>query len=177
MGGVIPRRWGRRNALALGAVAILLPAAVLIPTAVEWWRWSQNDPLFPTTAAAGERVVWAGAAWGPATAVDETGTYADDAPSGTRVIVVELPVDAEGETPDCATPVLRELGGQGRQWDAAVTEVDWPYEQPTYCETGSEAPFTVAVPFLVPDDARGPFGVELTVPDQLPGFLRLEVIP
>lgn len=177
MGEAMRRGWWRRNALALGAVAILLPATVLIPMGVEWWRWSQADPVFPTTATAGESIDWAGASWGPATAVDETGAFAADAPAGTRVLVIEIPVDPAAETPGCTTPVLRELGGAGREWGAATTEVDWRYEQPSSCETGSEAPFTLEVPYLVPDDARGPFGVELTVPNELPGFLRLEVIP
>ncbi|NYF17013.1 hypothetical protein HDC37_001841 [Microbacterium sp. AK009] len=171
------RGWWRRNALPLGAVAILLPVGVLVPTGVEWWRWSQADPVFPTTAAAGESVEWAGATWGPATAVDQTSLYAADAPAGTRVLVVEIPVDPGDLSPLCTTPALRELGGAGRQWGEATTEVDWRYERPTSCESGSPVPFTVSVPYLVPDDARGPFGVELTVPDELPGFLRLEVIP
>lgn len=171
------RGWWRRNALALGAVAVLLPVGVLVPAGVEWWRWSQSDAVFPTTAAAGERIDWAGASWGPVTVEDETGAFAADAPPGTRVLVVEIPVDPVDETPGCTTPVLRELGGAGREWGAALNEVDWRYEQPSSCETGSRAPFTVSVPYLVPDDAIAPFGIELTVPDELPGFLRLEVVP
>lgn len=170
------RGWWRRNAVALAAVAVLLPATGFVVTANEWWAINQSQPVFPTTAEAGARVMFADAEWGPASAEDWSAASVD-LPPDAKVIVVEVPVDPGDATVACTAPVLRELGGAGRQWSEATYEVGWDDDRPTFCSSEVSGPFTIAVPFLLPADAEGPFGVDLTLGDELPGFLRLVVVP
>jgi hypothetical protein len=166
--------WWRRNTFALGAVIVLVPATALIVGGHEWWSMYQAAPLFAATAEEGSEIEYARATWGPATAVEES---SDEVPEGAKLIVVEVPVDPADRPVACNVPVLRELGGEQRQWDTASYDVDWSYENPTLCDSEATGPFTIAVPYLVPDDAVGPFGVDLVLSDQLPGFLRLTVSP
>lgn len=171
------RRWWRRNAVALGAVAVLLPLTAVVIGGSEWWLVNQSRPVLPHTVPVGASADWAGMAWGPATATELPADAGSELPAGARVIVVEVPVDPGGDPVACGTPMLRELSGAQRQWSDATAEVDWDYDRPTGCVSDADGPYTVAAPFLVPDDAVGPFGVELTVVDRLPGFLRLVVAP
>lgn len=174
MGAEVKNGWWRRNAIALCATALLLPITALIVAGNEWWERNQGRPAFATTAAAGDSIRWADAAWGPASITDETASYAADVPGGAKLVVVRVRVDPQAPGLACSIPVLRELGGGQRQWSSALSDIDWAYELPTSCESEDRAPFVVSVPFLVPDDADGPFGIEFTVVDELPGFLRLE---
>lgn len=175
MGGAVTGQWWRRNAVALLSVAALLPLTAVVIGGNEWWNASRAEPVFPTTGAAGATVEFGGATWGPARVGTVAAETADDAPAGTRAIVVEVPVDPHGETLSCSTPLLRETDGEGRRWSTAVTEVDWSYDEPSSCPSDETAPFTIQVPYLVPDEATGPFGLELTVGDQLPGYLLLRL--
>lgn len=171
------RRWWRRNALALAAVAVLAPATGLVIIGNEWWGTYQAAPVFPTTVDPGEEISHAGATWGPATVRVRPDDPDVDLPEGTTAYVVEVPVDPDSAPVACSTPTLRELQGPRRQWDDAVSYVDWDYERPTLCDSEAVGPFTIAVPFLVPDDAVGPFGVDVVLADELPGFLRFVVSP
>jgi hypothetical protein len=171
------RRWWRRNAVALAAVAVLLPVTALVIGGNEWWLVNQSRPVVPTTVPAGTGADWAGMRWGPATLRELPSDAEDGLPPGAKVVVVEVPVDPGGHPVACSAPVLRELDGAQRQWDDAASEVDWDYDRPTACVSDADGPYTVAAPFLIPGDAAGPFGVELTVVDELPAFLRLVVVP
>ena len=169
--------WWRRNALALVAVAVLLPVTGAVIAGNEWWAWNQARPVFATTAQPGDDIVFAGATWGPATAAITSPGPDDEVPSGTRLVVVEVPVAPDGEGIGCLRPTLRELSGEGRQWNDATSYVEWDYELDTSCDSESTGPFALSLPFLIPDDAEGPFGIDIQVGDQLPGFLRLVVAP
>jgi len=171
------RRWWSRNALALTAVAVLAPVTGLMIIGNEWWGTYQAAPVFPTTVAPGDEISYAGATWGPATIHVRPDDPDSDLPEGTTVYVVEVPLDPDSGPVRCSPPTLRELEGGQRQWDDAVSFVDWDYERPTLCDSEAVGPFTIAVPFLVPDDAVGPFGVDFLLTDELPGFLRLVVSP
>ena len=171
------RGWWRRNAVALVAVAALLPVTAGVIAGNEWWARNQSEPVFATTAQPGQEIDYAGATWGPAAATITAPGPDDDVPSGTRLVVVEVPVAPDAEGIGCLRPTLRELSGERRQWNDATSHVDWDYELDTFCDSESTGSFTLSLPFLLPDDAEGPFGVDIQVGDELPGFLRLVVAP
>jgi hypothetical protein len=175
MGHPVTGRWWRRNAVALLAVALLLPTTAAVVGGNEWWAANQADPVFPTTVDAGATVDFGGATWGPARVGTAASDTADDAPAGARVVVIEVPVDPRGTILSCATPMLREAEGDGRRWSNALADVDWNYDNSSSCPSDEAVPFTIEVPYLVPDDATGPFGLELTLGDQLPGYLLLRL--
>ena len=171
------RGWLRRNTAALIATAVLLPVTGLVVGADKWWDANQGAPVFATEVATGDQVTWAGATWGPATARWAQEDPAAGLPDGARVLLVEVAVDPKGRGILCATPQLQELTGAGRHWADAIGDLDWAYEQPSACSSELTTPFTIEVPFLVPDDVGGPLGVDFSLADQLPGFLRLVVVP
>lgn len=170
------RAWWRRNALAIGAVAVLLPLTGLTISGVEWWQMNQAQPVFATTVAAGDTVEYAGGTWGPAVVRSQAPGPDDDLPADGRLLVVEVPVDPHGKMLGCDVPALRELDGMQRRWQNALGDVDWDYRNPTVCPSDSTAPFTIEVPYLLPDGVSGPLGLDFALADELPGFLRLGVI-
>jgi hypothetical protein len=177
MGAAVSRAWWRRNALALGAVVVLLPVTAAVITGYEWWFANQGKPQIPVTVEAGQVAEFGGATWGPATATIRDADTAEGLPTGAKVIVVEVPVDPGAEPPSCLSPTLTQLEGVAREWNNATADVDWDYDLPTSCSSDATGPFTVSVPFLVPDDVEGPLGIDIGVSGQTPRFLRLVVEP
>lgn len=171
----VTARWWRRNAVALAAVAVLLPITAVVVGGNEWWNANQAGPVFPTTVDAGTTVDYGGATWGPARWGTVAADTASDAPAGARAVVIEVPVDPHGKILSCSTPMLRETNGEGRRWSDALADLDWNDDNPSSCPSDDAAPFTIEVPYLVPDDAAGPFDLELTLSDQLPGYLLLRI--
>jgi hypothetical protein len=170
------RGWWRRNLTALIAVAVLVPATALVLGGNEWWFMYQGRAALPVTAASGERPAFGDAQWGPASVREVTDPDLD-IPPGTKILLVEVPVDPEDGPLSCTVEGLRELTGAGRQWDANSTGFFWDDPRPTSCDPEAAGASAFAVPFLVPDDATGPFGLELSVVDELPRYLRLTVVP
>lgn len=176
MGPSVTPGWWRRNTAALVAVAVLVPSTALIVGGPDWWDEWRSHPIFPTTVAAGQSSEYAGASWGPVHV--GTRVAADDLPEGTKVIDVEVPVDPGSEDLVCSPPTLRELRTD-REWSESTSELELDYDpgRTTLCGIDGGGPFTLAVSYLVPVDAVGPFGLDLVIADQAPGFLRLVVAP
>lgn len=177
--GIVTPGWWRRNAFALAAVAVLVPATAVVVGGNEWWDVYSSRPVFAQAVPSGDEATFGGATWGPATA-DFVSPGSDvDLPADARLIEVRVPVQPEDEPVSCFTPVLRELEGAGRQWDEADYDFSAEYdpEQSTSCPFDRSDPYTVVVRFLVPADAIGPFGLDFSMGDQLPRFLRLVVAP
>lgn len=171
--------WWRRNALALAAAAVLLPATAIVIGGSQWWAHYGEEPVFAHSVAAGAEERFAGAVWGPAKATTRPAGGEEDLPADARVVEVRVPVAPGERAVACIPPVLRELQGAQRQWDVAWAMAGTAYhpDEFTSCAAERVDPYTVVVPFLVPADAVGPFGVEFTPRDELPRFLRLDVVP
>lgn len=174
--------WWRRNRRSLLAVVVLVPLTVGVAGGWEFWKQVQGRPTFAVTADAGTTIDFDGITFGPATA--EQITVPDvELPPGTKVVAVSVPVDRHGASTACSIPVLRELGGQGRLWEADHQILRWDWRLHTFCPADPEAdsfpdgPFTIDVPFIVPDDVTGKLGVEFTLVDELPRYVRLVVVP
>ncbi len=176
LGRPMTRGWWRRNAVSLAAIAVLLPVTVGVIAVKEWSEWDLGHATKPITVEVGDTVTYAGARIGPAKA-----EFVDDAlaPAGTRVISTTVLV-TPGATPiACRTPQLRETGGAGRQWDEASFELerDFDTERNTFCDSETPIRYSLTLDYLVPDDATGPFAIEIESGDELPEFVRLVVAP
>ncbi|WP_159500230.1 hypothetical protein [Microbacterium sp. 18062] len=172
------RGWWRRNAVALCALAVVVPATAAALTLPAWNDRHGALPSVPVTADAGDRVEFSGDLWGPATAEWAPAT-ADgiEAPDGARVLEVTVPVSPDDPPASCAPPILREDGGDGRQWNDTRPFSSFGPGGATSCDADADAPYTIVVSFILPDDAAGPFVVDIAPAEELPRFLRLPVAP
>lgn len=176
------RGWWRRNRSALLALVILLPVTVGIFCGWEWWKTSSGRPTFAVTAERGESVDLGGVTFGPARATETTIADAE-IPPGTKILAVRIPVDRHGATTGCEVYALREMAGKERVFEADTARLPWDFHRYTLCPMDPEAdlfptgPFSIDVPFIVPEDVDGPLGVELLIVDELPRYARLIVVP
>lgn len=167
--------WWRKNVVGLAAVAVLLPATFGVIAWQEWGTFNQNRATSPLIAEPGDEIDFAGGVIGPAA----SRFYDDpDAPKGTRVVRVRVPIDP-GDTPfRCATPPLRESNGAERQWDEASQELRRGFDDDlTFCSKDAEGPYQLTLEYLVPEDAGGPFYVDIDVVAEWPQFARLVIEP
>ena len=169
--------WGRRNAVALGALAVVLPATFAVVGGYEGWSMNQSRPVFPTVVPMNQTTSFADAEWGPAEATLSTPPVGEELPADARIVTVEVPVTPQDGPVACAIPDLREIGGAERQWEFSSEQTPYDGITVTICPSEGAAPFTLKVAYVVPADATGPFGVDVAVSEALPGFLRLVVEP
>lgn len=174
--------WWRRNRGALLALGILVPVTVGVFCGWEWWKTASGQPTFAVTAQQGESIDLGGVTFGPAR-VTKTTIADTEIPAGTKILAVRVPVDRHGGVTGCQVYALRELDGRERVFEADTALVPWDYNRYTLCPMDPEAelfpagPFSIDVPFIVPDDVDGPLGVELLIVDELPRYARLVVVP
>jgi len=174
MGGPVTR-WWRSNALALGAIVVLVPATY---AAMSWNEWSsvlQNSASQAVTLQPGDEIEYAGATVGPATAEF---TQLPDMPPRTRVVTVTLHIDP-GDPPITCSPLpLREVGGLERQWDARDDlGREWDPDIQTFCDSEAEGAYDLLLDYLVPEDVSGPFAVEVKSVEGWPEFVSAVVEP
>lgn len=173
-GGDHPRRgWWRRNRTALIAVLILVPLSGAILVGNGFRRSRSDTPSDAIHVDVDQTAVYAGVTIGPVSA--DFSSEASPAPDS-RVLLVVVPIS--GENPlDCSI-TLRESTGAEREWSEAsgyLSDVDW--SAPRTCDAASTGPYSIEMYFLVPDDATGPFTLDLVEYGQIPRFLRLELHP
>lgn len=180
--------WWRRNRLALIALAVLVPLATATLVGVAWSRYYLYEPTIPQDPGEDGTVELADTTWGPVRAKDLTDVGELLAPSDSRVIAVAVPVDPHGESPSCSSPTLVEQS-TGRRWEEMTDELGVPSsadDESTFCmmpeddengDPGPVVPYEIVVGYIVPEDAAGPFWVEISVVDDLPSFIRFSVEP
>jgi hypothetical protein len=167
--------WWRANAVALGAIAVLVPATY---AAMAWNEWSdtlQGNPTQPIMLQSGDSTEYLGATIGPVTA-----RYSElpDAPKGTKVITAEIRIDPRDSELSCKTPELHETGGRERQW-SADTDLgrEWDSELFTGCDSEQTEPYTVTVDYVVADDVSGPLSVWIAGAPALPVYVSAVIEP
>ena len=168
--------WWRRNAVALGALVVLGPA---LGATVAWHEWSEADsgiPAAPVVVEPGQDARYGEATVGPAVA-----DFVDDplGPSDAKVLRVQIDIDPETSGLACAEPMLRELEGAQREWDADTSSLttDWDPLRPASCSSDLTEPYTLDVRYVVPRDAVGPFGVDVISSELWPDNVRFVVEP
>lgn len=174
--------WWRRNTAAVVALAVLVPATAL---AVGWREWHEvyDDPSQYTRDVLPDEdgtIEIDGAVLGPAKA--DTFTEADgfELPDGAKVVAVKITVDnADLDDPiRCWWPTLVEQS-TGREWAQMSNELGLSSDPDvqTECDPSPTGPYDIIVPFIVPDDAEGPFWLDID-PDESDGaFARFPVTP
>ena len=178
MTGALRRGWWRRNAWPLAALAVLLPAVFGVIGWAEWNDYFSGHPSRAVVAPPDEEYDYAGASWGPVRVDELPPPRGFQPPAGSRILEITVPVDASEEI-RCLPPTLHEVGGAERQWDERTFELGEAYDPDAWnsCAGSGTEPFTIVVPFVLPDDAVGPFALDVVVDGRLPEFLRLPVEP
>ena len=167
--------WWRRNAVSLVVVAVLAPATGFTIWTNEHAPIDAHRASAPLTVAPGESIEYGSSVVGPA-----FGHFVSNsaAPEGTRVFSVAVRVEPGTPGLECASPVLREVGDAQRQWnDASIDLGTGDVERLSYCSSEQTAPYTLMLDYLVPDDAVGPFSVDLESGTLAPEFARIIVEP
>lgn len=176
-------RWWRCNRAGLIVLAVLLPVTVAAIGGLPWWEDFSSRANVPATARGTETVTLDGSAYGPARATlvtDTTGLTAA-IPANARLIAVSVPVTPDHKTkPQCFSPVLVEQS-TGRRWAEMGLALGVPYDpdHSTSCATASnhQGPLEMITFYLVPQDATGPFWVDVDVIGARPEFARFSVAP
>ncbi|MFK4838001.1 hypothetical protein ACI3KY_19920 [Microbacterium sp. ZW T2_14] len=168
--------WWRRNAVALGAVVVLVPA---LGVTVAWHEWSELNsdvPAAPVVVEPGQDAHYGKAQVGPAVA-----DFVDDplAPRDARVLRVQIDIDPGAPGLACAEPMIRELEGAHREWDPDTSSLttDWDPLRPASCSSDLTEPYTLDVRYVLPRDAVGPFGVDVISSELWPDNVRFVVEP
>ena len=165
------RGWWKTNALALGALVVLLPAGAV---AIGWNDWTAANStalnrVTPVIASAGETVELSGATWGPIRSASIDDTEGMTTPPNTRVIGVAIPVKPDpvdpgspGDPVKCDSPLIIEQS-TGRQWNESSVELGFDYSSTEYseCDSTVTEPYEIIVPFAIPEDAEGPFWIDV----------------
>ncbi|WP_188434790.1 hypothetical protein [Microbacterium murale] len=175
-----PSSWWRSNLLALVALVVLIP---MTTAAVGWQEWYQYFG-FGARAVTGIEVAekdtadLVGATWGPVRGGEVEDVSGLDVPDDTRLIAVAVPVDARAEGIGCETPKLVEQS-TGREWRPVRLEIGLlsSPDEPETCISDELGEYEMIVPFVVPDDAEGPFWVDVRPYDAGGSFLRFSFEP
>lgn len=168
------RGWWRRNALALTAVLVLLPATAATIGLQEWNDYFSGRPSVPVMVESGEQIDFADAAWGPVRAGFARDPSSFRVPADAQLVIIEVPVEPGDQEVGCPAPVLVEAG-TGRQWRDSSLRIGlstYRPDEPVSCQSNATEPYTIYVPYVVPADASGPFWVELSPVSAVPRFLR-----
>lgn len=167
--------WWRSNAIALGVLAVLVPAAALTMSWNEWAGIRQGSASEPISLAPGESVRYADAIVGPV-----SGEFAELplAPRDARVVTVTVQIDPGDPAIACAPIVLKEVDGAGREWTRRDDlGREWDSDRWTFCDDEAVAPYEIELDYLVPEDAPGPFVVELGSARSYPEFVSAVIEP
>lgn len=178
-----PRRgWWRRNRVGLIVLAVLVPGSVAAVGGLSWWDDFSSRANVPVTARGADPVSLGGSDFGPAQATVVTDTTGlKGIPPTAKVVAVNVPVHPNGKTkPTCSSPVLVEQS-TGRRWAEMghTLGVAFDPDHTTSCATASDhtGPLEMITFYLVPQDAAGPFWVDVDVIDARPEFARFSVSP
>ena len=168
--------WWRSNAVALVSLAILLPVTMGVTTVNEWWDYNSGRPSQAVEVEPGAEASFAGASWSDARLIRRVDGSKLGIPPGTKLLVATIDVEFDPGRPPLGCPLtLRETTGAQRQWSSAAQgPFDWRTSggRAGICWTDATESYTVEVPFVLPDDARGPYTIDASIGGQLPRFLR-----
>lgn len=166
-------RWWRRNAVALVALAVLVPAGVWAFDQIEGGlvRDAQRDVPAGTSAVMGD---WTFGV----PSFDPADPSELGAPAGSTALVVRVPVTPGRDEVACMPPTVVDAA-TGRTW-APWSAADWTPEgqDQSSCVVDSAAPFHLTTLVLLPADAPGDLLVVVPAwrtSDEVRTDLRFEV--
>lgn len=160
--------WWTRQRIPMIALAVTAVAAVGVHV------WLDVIPSMPDTPKVVAAVDDEAAIAGQQLELDAVHWDEYDAPAGSRTLSIRLDARAGADPSTCGAFTLSETSGP-RVWRNARSALDVPYDDG---ETGCEQEpggYRILAVFLLPDDAAGPF--DLDVPDSEGHVARFRIEP
>lgn len=172
--------WLRVNRLYLVALAVLVPAALLVALSTDWWRYVEAENGEPIVVSGSQTVEYAGSQfslleWHSFSSQTNAGQEASLIP-GTSLVSATIGIRPGELAPFCSFE-LRDTAG-ARSWpEADFTDVDYEIadDVENYCDSSATEPYRVQVYFVVPDEAATQPQLRLSVNDAYPAFLLFEL--
>lgn len=146
--------WWRRQRVAVTALLVAAAAVVAVHVWLDVLPTATGDPrtieaVDGTAEIAGQTLSVASARW------DEF-----EAPGGSRTLSIRIDSGGGSEATTCGLFTLAEAEGD-RVWSNARSALDVPFEAgESYCQEAS-GPYALLAVFVLPDDADGPFVLEI----------------
>lgn len=176
-----PQGWWRRNGVALAASVVLAGGLAFLTTSAEYGEYYGHRASQPERAAPGETLELGGTTF---TLVDVERLYPSGLPrggAGLRVTVEVAAAPGGGLPSGCVIRIAESGGTHGdRTWNSAsISTADFLPVAGTesYCPSEPTGDYTLAVPFIVPDDVDGTLTLAIEVVEALPSFAALELGP
>lgn len=168
------RAWWRANRFFVVALAVLVPAAVVVSMIPRWFPYVQRQPV-PDAVALGDTARYSGA---DVTLTDLTVLDGEEwnAPAGTDLVVATLSIDVvEPVSTMCSVEVVSTEHGLERRWDAELysSDYDVPDEFETLCSFSEEGAYDLQLTYVVPAGQVAEPIVEVRTEAGLPRVLRL----
>jgi len=168
------RAWWQANRWFVVALAVLVPASVVVSMVPRWFPYVERQPV-PEYVARGDTVRYAGADFQLTQLTvldgDEWG-----APLGADVVVASFSIDVvEPVSSRCLIEVVSTENGFERRWNdqAYSSDYDVPDRFETLCSLSEARDYDLQLTFLVPADQVEDPIIEITVDAGLPRALRL----
>lgn len=146
--------WWRRQRVAVTALLVAAVAVVAVHVWLDVLPTATGDPrtieaVDGTAEIAGQTLSVGSARW------DEF-----EAPGGSRTLSIRIDSGGGSEATTCGLFTLAEAEGD-RVWSNARSALDVPFEAgESYCQEAS-GPYALLAVFVLPDDADGPFVLEI----------------
>ena len=169
------RGWLRSNRWFLIALAVLIPAAVVVSMIPRFLPYLGDQPR-PEHVDLGDVVRYAGADI-ELTQLDVFDGARFDAPAGTDVVVASFSIDVvdPGEFTNCEVALVSDESGVERTWNSELFVGDYrePDNFETYCDLNTVAQYDLQMVFAVPHGEVVDPEVQITSWESLPRVLRL----
>lgn len=180
--------WLRRNAIALGAVVVLVPATLGVTFSNEWVNYYSTRPSQPVSVDSGAAADFGGTGW-RVEGSRRVGSASPEGaeiglPGGSNLVVVTIDVtprelDEKGASPFCQVRLEEQTGGErARSWgDATFDPIDFdiPDGVESGCTTDLTTPYTFDALFIIPSTVDSALAVHLELADELPRYLSLRL--
>lgn len=146
--------WWRRQRVPLAALLVAAAAVVAVHLWLDVLPATSGDPstidaVDGSAEIAGQTLSLDSARW------DEF-----EAPDGSRTLSIRIASGGGADATTCGLFTLSEADGD-RVWSDARSALDVPFDAgESYCQEAS-GPYAMLAVFLLPDDARGPFVLEV----------------
>lgn len=146
--------WWRRQRVPLAALLVAAAAVVAVHVWLDVLPATSGDPSTieaddGSAEIAGQTLSLDSARW------DEF-----EAPEGSRTLSIRIDSDGGADATTCGLFTLSEADGD-RVWSNARSVLDVPFDAgESYCQEAS-GPYAMLAVFLLPDDAGGPFVLEV----------------